>query len=470
MDAMLIFRDWFHEPTLMSEPQLASALKHLMTRIADRFPSFVSYDFLPLGFINASEDELQALVAEANPLIQYAIGVSNGWRRYPGLYKTVLNSLNALRSQTGYQVYQWIPSISLGGKLPNNDFVGGWWPPQKGYPHLDFKSGQIEADDTLILGASPAWMPVMNMSIKPANIVYEPTDPVLLALILIAQTHLIVVAAGNDGPAVGTLNPWCLTESVLSVGATDDKEGARLADSSSRGFPDGHKPGPDLVAWGAGPSGDFGTSYAAPRVAMMGVFCAALCAQVQHAGALAHDIRDSGVPLMGWGLIDSSDQTLALPGRLDVPALPILGVRWEVMSEALGEVDFRIAIDPSLLKKIILEAARPMPGYHAYEVGAGFISETLLLEHLATITVGEVVRWFDPDVHLRKRLARELAFNQGELEALAQVVQRTAPTWFWDIDLEKFIVNGSRQITWTAAEADSIIKSHAYKVASAGLL
>jgi hypothetical protein len=477
MEAMIIFRDWFHQPTIESEPDLGQALSKLKARLSRRFAGFTSYEFLPLGFVDASKDELQALVED--PLIQYVIEVSDGWRHYRETFEIVLNALNALRSQTGHQLFEWYTHIVHGGTLPHNDFEGGWWPPRGGYPRLkDFISGRIEADDSLVLGATPAWMPVINLSVQPAGVIHEVNDPVLFAFAAISQTHLIVVAAGNGGPKPASLNPWAASEAVLSVGATDDEEGSRLWDRSSRGNPDGKSRGPDLVAWGQATSGDFGTSYAAPNVAMMGVFCSALLAQVQHAWLLARDRRDIGVPLMGWGLVDVSDQTLDVPERLETPALPILGVRLDVMVQALREVEIRVALEPPLLKKIILKAARPMPGYHKHEVGAGFIRDDLVIEYLATMTVGDVVRWFSPEAHLRGDLAQEPAFVKNELQALAQVVRRSAPAWFWDVDRESFIVNG-RIVTPAGSDFDSILRAslkrrrvlagHAYDVIFTGL-
>jgi hypothetical protein len=235
MEAMIIFRDWFHQPTIESEPKLGYALQDLKASLANRFASFISFEFIPLGFLNAPLDELQVLAN--SPLVRAVLKVSEGWRQYPEAFKTVLNSLNALRSQTGHQVFGWYNHVGNGRELPHNDFEGGWWPPRKGYPRLqDSTSGQIGADDNLCLGAPPAWMPVINLSIRPAGVIYEVNDPVKIALAAIAETHLIVVAAGNDGPEADTLNPWAASEAVLSVGATDDERGSRLAEYSSRGL------------------------------------------------------------------------------------------------------------------------------------------------------------------------------------------------------------------------------------------
>jgi hypothetical protein len=82
--------------------------------------------------------------------------------------------------------------------------------------------------------------------------------------------------------------------------------------------------------------------------------------------------------------------------------------------------------------------------------------------------VGDVVRWFAPEARLRRTLEQELAFSTDEIEVLAQVVRRTAPTWFWDINRERFIVNGS-EIRSAVSDIESLIKGHAYKVADTGI-
>jgi hypothetical protein len=449
MEVMILFRDWFYQPTLEAEPNLGQELSDLRAGLARQFSSFSSYDFLPLGFMEASEAEVRMLASSR--LIRFIMPASDGWKFHRDTFQIVLSGLNALRSQTGYQVFQWYLHVANGGTLPDDRFEGGWWPPHSGYPRVgDLTSGRLEADGGLVLGAAPAWLPVINLSLEPTGVAYEANDPVGFALASMAPTHLVVIAAGNRGSQAAAMNPWAASEGSLAVGATEDEAGARLAPYSSRGSPDNQVRGPDVVTWGETRSGARGTSFAAPRVAMMGVLCAALMAQVQYAWLLAQGVREYGVPLMGWGLLDL-ENVQDLPERLEAPALPILGVRLEAMVQALREVNTRISLQPAILKRLLLAAARPMPGYGRNEVGAGYISEALLLEHLAKVTVGEVVRWFNPQAPVRPALASELAFDEAGLHALSQITRRTAPTWFWDYARRAFIVNG-RIVPFTGAE------------------
>ncbi|MGC8874855.1 MAG: S8 family serine peptidase [Chloroflexia bacterium] len=106
---------------------------------------------------------------------------------------------------------------------------------------------------------------------------FEGCDPETLRLAVEAVRAagiLLVVSAGNDGPACGTIHtPPANYEGVLTVGATDNL--AEIADFSSRGpagstlKPDIAAPGVDILSTvpGGGYRSASGTSMAGPHVA-----------------------------------------------------------------------------------------------------------------------------------------------------------------------------------------------------------
>src|SRR5206468_961492 len=62
-------------------------------------------------------------------------------------------------------------------------------------------------------------------------------------------THVSSIVGGTGGPAADTLNPYCVAPSVICV-AAGAKDGATLADFSSRGAPDDPLYHPTLTAPG----------------------------------------------------------------------------------------------------------------------------------------------------------------------------------------------------------------------------
>lgn len=229
-----------------------------------------------------------------------------------------------------------------------------------------------------------------------------PDEPMHRATLRAAEAGVVVVmAAGNygspDGAHDGWINPWCLPEWVICVGAaTADR--SRLFELSARGDPARPETWPDLVAHGVDSVGPWpttvpkpasrrasdeanpiftekvapedrhlytiasGTSFAAPKVS-------AAAAQVIHFlnGAIEQNgVADYGTPIFELTMERARwDRLAALAPRLS----------GQIIAADGQEVQVRYAIDApwKLVKQLLIDTAIEMPGFHRHEVGAGFV-------------------------------------------------------------------------------------------------
>jgi hypothetical protein len=97
----------------------------------------------------------------------------------------------------------------------------------------------------------------INLSLGPPRrlmpMLFHETDPMNLATRAAAQKgHIVIMAAGNYGDlgaGRGWINPWCVPDWVLSVGASDETAQV-MWPGSAHGRPDDPTSGPDFVADG----------------------------------------------------------------------------------------------------------------------------------------------------------------------------------------------------------------------------
>lgn len=168
---------------------------------------------------------------------------------------------------------------------------------------------------------------VVNLSMGPTSLLWFGVSADTNARIeaqmkaLAAAGVLVVVAAGNDGPASGTLgNVW---ENALVVGASSDphRGGWSISPFSSRGvqadrYPDVVAPGVELQLPVAGSRNSYapmsGTSFASPFVAGVAALMFAANPDLTPAGArellrqTAIDLGPPGSdPVFGSGLVDA---------------------------------------------------------------------------------------------------------------------------------------------------------------------
>jgi hypothetical protein len=441
---ILVLRDWFLESWMREDRARVDRYRELLGYLTQRFPGAHCYEFLPIVGIEASAAEFEELAAL--PGVRFVIRP----RFALDYYSAVLKALNALRSQTGHQMFSFYAHLGNGGRLPDEGWEGGLWPARPGYPALRAGARRmVEVDDSITARVSPAIMPVINMSFGPkADLEYLAAgDPVVLAQAAVHETHLLVVAVGNSGAAPGS--PWARGDNLLAVGATEDVAGNTLAAYSSTGSESEAGSGPDVVAFGGSPmsEGSPGTSFAAPRVASIAIVCQAAIAQAQRVWAMVNGAADAGVPLVGMGVIDLDRR--GFRPRADLPGLPFAGVNEDALRDAFSllvgiGVQIRFAINPAALRQAIVDSARPMHGYAREEVGAGFVSLENLVAWLSGLTAAELVeRWSSTQIPPAAKTALEKVrpFEADGLKALARITLMTRPTWVHELDRGRFSVD-----------------------------
>jgi serine protease AprX len=168
---------------------------------------------------------------------------------------------------------------------------------------------------------------------------FAPDDPVNVASRIAHDAGLVVVfAAGNDGPGLNTLSPYCVAPWVICA-AAGQKDGHTLADFSSRGIPGDPRYHPTLTA----PGVDIASARATTGIVMNGFF--------------AVDLVNLGADAVYYAA--ASGTSMATPHVSGTVAL---------MLEA------NPALTPDQVKSVLEATATPMPRYQPHEVGAGYLN------------------------------------------------------------------------------------------------
>ncbi|MBI4624607.1 MAG: S8 family serine peptidase [Verrucomicrobia bacterium] len=189
---------------------------------------------------------------------------------------------------------------------------------------------------------------------------FDPDDPINIATRKAPDRNIVVVfAAGNDGPAPDTHNPYAKAPWVISV-AAGTKEGG-LASFSSRGTPKEQRladidpnndfDAPTITAPGTGR--EFATDASK--------FTAAIVSTRSSTNAVANGLTsDAEIPPAHLPFYTQiSGTSMATPHIAGVVALLL---------------DANPLLTPDQVKQILTDTATSMPGYAEWEVGAGYVN------------------------------------------------------------------------------------------------
>jgi serine protease AprX len=181
---------------------------------------------------------------------------------------------------------------------------------------------------------------------------FSPKDPINVASKAAHDAGMVVVfAAGNAGPALNTLNPFCVAPWVICV-AAGEKDGRTLAGFSSRGVAGDPLLHPTLTA----PGVDIVAARATTGIVLNAFF--------------AVDFLDIGADAISYAV--ASGTSMATPHVSGTVAL---------MLEA------NPGLDPDTVKWLLEATATPMAGYGEHEVGAGYLNayEAVLVARLIAL-------------------------------------------------------------------------------------
>lgn len=266
---------------------------------------------------------------------------------------------------------------------------------------------------------------VLNISLGPMGFQYDESDPYQIVTKYVHKIGIpVVVAAGNDGPALNTLQPLARAPWVISVGATDQDR--KLLQNSSRGAPGGIHP--TVVSLGLSYfmlQEDFkkpeewidyspATSFAAPWVSKI-TACLYKCLEL-----IFHDVKaitektwptmSSPFRLPHVGIPDTGFDPKYLPERSPcVQSILKTGSNSIILSRSTREqqwynelflnlkkwgITCDITQNPDIVRRLIESIATEMEDYEEYEVGAGYVSLDELRTFLQSFTPSRFVELF----------------------------------------------------------------------------
>jgi subtilisin family serine protease len=208
----------------------------------------------------------------------------------------------------------------------------------------------LEGFDYALANQQKYGIDVITNSWGTSESVYDPGSPVNRASYEAYRRGMVVAfAAGNDGPAEDTINPYALVPWVISVGS-GTKTG-ELSDFSSRGIAGDAYKHVDLVA----PGSDI-CSTRAPLTAL---------------GALG-PVVNADYPAYTHYYTCMSGTSMATPFVAGVAALLL---------------ETNPALSPDQVESILVQTAKAMPAYPFHWVGGGYI-DVLAAVDLASNTTG----------------------------------------------------------------------------------
>lgn len=319
------------------------------------------------------------------------------------------------------------------------------------YPMLGRDGGELSVDlvPGLLVPCTLGFPASLNLSIalRPGRVLGR-DEPIAVATRIASRFHPVIVAAGNWGQPeqLDTLSPIARLPWCISVGATEDEDGAVLWPGSSVGSPDiqpdaSRAASPSLVAWGenAFKPGVWGTSFAAPRVSGAVLDLTAFLLQVR-ATRLQPDGQLGSCPLLIRAAVDNGFRDFDPAPKQRLPMLPLMGIDREACDETLDVLAAHGAndLDPTApaVTRLLLSSTRAMPGHPIHHVGAGFCGTTATLDRLLELTGLDYAEAMFPGLRLppeaSARLGQLRLAEPSELEHLLSIARSSALTFATD--------------------------------------
>lgn len=423
-------------------------IARITNELRDRLPQVAgkvqAFEYVPLLLVRVEPDALPAILKMDGVLAAYPTSVA--------VARIVWGIDHLLEIARAHRETSRINGVEQAlGLAP------GTIPP---YPVLDIeREPPLYLDPDIRLDTVLSAIGSVNLSVEldePAE--FEEDDPVNVATRTASVEMLPIIAAGNCLPGEGRtpLSPWARPEWVIGVGATADADGEALAPYSRIGSPGEPNTGPSVVAYGRDNerADEEGTSYAAPRVAMVVAQMMAFALTLRHFAGVA-DGRLEGIPLVGIGYIDlffeegSGNEHEGLvadlhPPEHPLPALPLAGVDPTALAttlHALEEAGISVNFwpSPTRLKAMLLASAQPVPGCAEHEVGRGFVGQQTTLNYLSQFSGADLACIF-ADGALPVDLSAKLSnvrIADFTLPTLLEIWRTSALKW--GVDLARFV-------------------------------
>ena len=307
------------------------------------------------------------------------------------------------------------------------------------YPILESANGMGIQMLPLIENVRIAHPCAMSLSLQLRQGRILADDDILSITTRVASRSMpLLVAAGNWGIyGEGSLSPLAKLPWTIAVGATKDAAGTERLPESSVGVRGSDlRSGVSVVAYGENTfvPGTFGTSYAVPRVVAEVLTLTAFVLQMRQVDFTRRTGRLGGIPLLLWFNVDTGFAGYDPQPSLPLPMIPRAGVdRSSVLEviEILQSFGGSPDIEPKseVVRRMLIESARPMPGLDSSEVGAGFVSSEGTLEYLRNFNGRNFVELFAAGASLDEltllRLSRIGLADSATLEALEEIVNRS---------------------------------------------
>jgi len=142
-----------------------------------------------------------------------------------------------------------------------------------------------------------------------------------------------------------------------------------------------------------------------------------------------------GIPLLLRFTIDTGFAGHDPRPSLPLPMIPRAGVNQSAVLEVIEILQhFGVSPDiepePEIIRRMLVDSARPMPGLDSSEVGAGFVSTKGTLEYLRSFNGRNFVELFAVSASLDEsslvRLSRIRLADSATLEVLEELVRRSS--------------------------------------------